>query len=432
MSRMRDILEKARQRAQAGDVGIAPSELPGAGSQPPTGLASLPPSELSTPPQATAVTTEPKPEPSPAPSAAAPLEELPELVNTSDPLALLDAVDEALAGEHLPLADTAASTDPLDPLAAYRAEASANYSDATSHSPPSPAAESVVFEPIHSGVFHEAYAPEPASAPSRSSEPPTGVAESAAAVSTPGGVAEPGIVRAAPRRSAVDRRAGSRPQPGAKKGQDRRSFSLRPGSPQREELAQMAARVAEAASRISAKTLLFTSPGRRDAKTSLVVQLAVALADRSQGPVLLIDADLRESVIGRIFALDGFRGVADVVMGWAEWTDVIRLTEIERLAIVPSGSAVPIRYDLLTEVDWAHLFSQVAERYRWVLVDAPQAIEPEVSALAAGCDAALLVVRLEHSDRYLAEESLTRLQESGTPVLGTLLTQTPAPIKVGR
>lgn len=424
MSRMRDILEKARQRAQVSEPGPAPSE--------PLAVHAGPPIEATTASTRAdqrasadaAVSVEPRAEEPTPVAAAAPLEELPDLINPSDPLALLDAVDDALASEALP----GRASEPFDPLEAYRTADAAGKPGSTSHVKP-PATETVVFEPVHSGVFHEAYsAPPVAGAEDLRDQPTIGVASPP---QRPAGDAEPTIVRAAPRRNAVDRRAGSRPQPGAKKGQDRRSFSLRPGSPQREELSRMAARVAEAASRISAKTLLFTSPGRRDAKTSLVVQLAVALADRSQGPVLLVDADLRESVIGRIFALDGFRGVADVVMGWAGWNDVIRLSEIERLAIVPSGSAVPIRYDLLAEVDWAHLFSQLADRYRWVLVDAPQAIEPEVIALAAGCDASLLVVRLEHSDRYLAEESLARLQESGTPILGTLLTQTPAPDKSG-
>ncbi len=426
MSRLSDILQRAA--AKAGDPATAPS-------------ATVRPAPSATvPPVPSAMATAGPAEP------AWQLEPLPELVDANDPLGALDplaALDEAQRA-----LETELGTAP-EPFGATRSTADDEpvFEEATDyasgpiedplldregvspHEPPEPIdpshtlVRSASHDPVHptshpttteADAFSDAYQPE------RSSQHPA----PADAEDAPAGDRD--VVTAVPRRAGADRRAGRRTPRLATRGADRRAFTLRPGSPAREELAATLDALLEAGRPQSARSWLFTSPGRRDAKTSLVTQLAVALADRGLGEVLLVDADLRDSVLGRIFGLDGYRGVADVLMGWAEWSDVVRPTEVRRMSLAPSGSSVPLRLEHLSEVDWGHLFAQIPSRFRWVVIDTPQACEPEVPAMAAGADGTILVVRLEHSDRYLAQEAMARFQSAGAELWGTVITQTPS------
>ena len=77
--------------------------------------------------------------------------------------------------------------------------------------------------------------------------------------------------------------------------------------------------------------LLFTSPGDGEGKTATVARLAGALAKRSSGKILAIDANLRKPGLAAQLGVQSATGLPEVLAGTARWNDTLRQTAVPRL-----------------------------------------------------------------------------------------------------
>ncbi len=83
-------------------------------------------------------------------------------------------------------------------------------------------------------------------------------------------------------------------------------------------------------------TLVITSAGPGEGKTTTVVNLAVAMAD-SGARVALIDADLRKPSVAKVLGIEGGVGLSDLLAGNASFDDVLQHFGRHELFVLPAG-----------------------------------------------------------------------------------------------
>jgi capsular exopolysaccharide synthesis family protein len=169
------------------------------------------------------------------------------------------------------------------------------------------------------------------------------------------------------------------------------------------------------------RTLLVTSAGPSEGKTTVACCIATAMAQAGQR-VLLIDCDLRRPRIHRVFDRTLETGLTSVLINDSALTAAVTHTVIDNLDVLPAGPLPPNPAELLQSERFKTLLALLSTRYdRIVLDSAPAAAVTDPAVLARIVDGAVLVVRAYHTTKDLARHGLRSLLSVGGHVAGIVL-----------
>lgn len=173
------------------------------------------------------------------------------------------------------------------------------------------------------------------------------------------------------------------------------------------------------------RTIAFTSSNPGEGKSTVIGNLALAIAASGQ-PVVLIDADLRRPRQATQFGVDGRVGLSEVLNGDVDLQDALHTVGQDGLLLLPAGRTPPNPSEQLGSERMRQLLAALAETHL-VLVDAPPVLPvTDSTLLATAVDGTVLVVchgktRKDHLE--VARDMLGGVQAR---VLGVVLNGTPA------
>ena len=175
-----------------------------------------------------------------------------------------------------------------------------------------------------------------------------------------------------------------------------------------------------------ARVVVVTSASPMEGKTTMVTNLGVAFAGRGRR-VLLVDGDMRQPRLHKVFQVENHWGLSVVLHHGEEISDLdcdslACRTAIPGLDLLPSGprsSNVPC---LLSSPRASELFERLRVCYDAVLVDTPPALQiSDARLLGRLADGVILVVRAGKTLRESVRSAQERFDQDGTDVLGTVL-----------
>ena len=171
-----------------------------------------------------------------------------------------------------------------------------------------------------------------------------------------------------------------------------------------------------------AKTVLITSPGAGDGKTTLVSNLAIAMAQAGQ-KTLILDADFRKPMQHSIFEIDGDKGLSSVLAGTTTLEEAIQATKVKGLELLPCGPDVPNPSEILNSETFAKTLEHLStNKYDRIIIDSPPVMPvTDAQILAAICDITLLVLRAEKSTRKFSQQARDGLLSVGARILGAVV-----------
>ena len=173
------------------------------------------------------------------------------------------------------------------------------------------------------------------------------------------------------------------------------------------------------------RSLCVVSAVPDEGKTSIATNLAISLA-QSGAKVLLIDADLRKPSVARVMRLEGSVGLTSVLIGEANFDDVVQPWGKTSLDILPAGVRPPNPPDLLGSEAMRRLLEELAQRYDTVILDSPPLLPvSDGLVLARQTDGALLVVGGGSTTKDQFSRALHSLQKFEAPLLGVVVNKVP-------
>ena len=170
------------------------------------------------------------------------------------------------------------------------------------------------------------------------------------------------------------------------------------------------------------KTMVVTSPGPEEGKSTTLANLAVTLA-HAEKRVILVDCDLRRPSQHEIFGASNAVGLTTMVVDEEAMREPPLLeTGVEGLRLLPSGPLPPNPSELVGSRRMGEIISALSERADLVLFDAPPVIAvTDAAVLASRVDGVLLVVKAGTTKRDHAKRAKALLDKVNAHVVGAVL-----------
>ncbi len=169
------------------------------------------------------------------------------------------------------------------------------------------------------------------------------------------------------------------------------------------------------------KSLVCMSGMPGSGATSVVVNLAFALAAAEQR-VLLVDGNFRRPSVHRVLGISEGPGLADVLAGSTTLAGAVKTVGVDNLAVMSAGSADKRQYERLTSAAMSTLLKDAGAMYDLILIDvAPAMVAGDAAGLSNKCDASMLVVRALGEKRGMVARLRTELSEARAEFLGVVI-----------
>lgn len=191
----------------------------------------------------------------------------------------------------------------------------------------------------------------------------------------------------------------------------------------------------------SLKTILVTSAGSQEGKTTVVTNLGLVSAQGGL-KVLLASTDLRKPTIARAFGLDRTPGLGDILMGTANVEEALRNVSdmllgkmeieetlkhpgLERLWVLPSGTLPSNPVELLDTGEFSGLMQDLRKDFDLILLDsAPVLPVADASILSKRADGVVLCYEVGRTSRDALIRAKLQLESAKANILGIVLNHT--------
>ncbi|MDA8326906.1 MAG: polysaccharide biosynthesis tyrosine autokinase [Nitrospiraceae bacterium] len=171
------------------------------------------------------------------------------------------------------------------------------------------------------------------------------------------------------------------------------------------------------------KTILITSPGEHEGKTTVACNTVIALA-KYLGKGIIIDADLRKAHVHKAFGVENGPGLSNYLSGNLEFQDegFIRKTPVENLDMILAGPVPPDPSALLGSERMKELLNRLSGIYNFVIIDsAPMLGMADSIVLSSFVDGVIMVVMSGQTTRSALKETKRVFDYVNAKVLGVIM-----------
>ncbi|MCB2293937.1 CpsD/CapB family tyrosine-protein kinase [Clostridium algoriphilum] len=171
------------------------------------------------------------------------------------------------------------------------------------------------------------------------------------------------------------------------------------------------------------KTILITSSGPGEGKTTTSSNLAIVMA-QGGSKTLLIDCDQRKPSVHRVFGFSNANGLSNILVNENE-VDInvsIQKTVVPNLHVLSSGTRPPNPAELLGSEKMKNFIEELKKTYDYIILDTPPiTLVTDAQILSQYTDGCLLVISAGEAERDAVIKAKGLLEKVNAKILGVVI-----------
>ena len=170
------------------------------------------------------------------------------------------------------------------------------------------------------------------------------------------------------------------------------------------------------------KTILITSSQPNEGKSTVISNLAATFASLENKKVLVMDCDLRNPSVHKMFGISNISGITDVLTGQKDIDKCIEKTNIKNLDVLKVGKIPPNPSEMLLSKKMKDFMDVIKEYYDYIFIDSPPiGVVADANILTQYADGTILLVGSNETDIEAVKISKERLEGVNANILGAIL-----------
>lgn len=169
------------------------------------------------------------------------------------------------------------------------------------------------------------------------------------------------------------------------------------------------------------KVILITSTQQNEGKSTVASNLAISFSRLPDKKILLIDGDLRNPSIHRIFKISNSNGMMSVLKGDKDLKSMVYSLN-DKLDILTTGTIPPNPDEVLVTQKMKSFVEDIKQKYDYIFIDSPPiGIVSDASLLSQLSDGVIFVVSSGEVEIDFAKLAKEKLVNVDAKILGAVL-----------
>ena len=169
------------------------------------------------------------------------------------------------------------------------------------------------------------------------------------------------------------------------------------------------------------KVITITSAMQNEGKSTVISNLAVNFANLEK-KVLLLEGDLRNPSVHRMFNISNAKGVTDILLDNNEFAECVHCTDIKNLHVLTSGPIPPNPSEMLSSNKMREFINDLKEDYDYIFIDTPPiGVVTDAGIISNYSDGCVFVVGSKQCDVEMAKLAKQKLDDVGANIIGAVL-----------
>ncbi|MDM0497548.1 polysaccharide biosynthesis tyrosine autokinase [Clostridium perfringens] len=168
--------------------------------------------------------------------------------------------------------------------------------------------------------------------------------------------------------------------------------------------------------------IAITSSKPSEGKSTMISNIGAAFGNLENKKVLIIDCDLRNPSIHRMFGISNTIGLTDVLIGSKTFKQCVQNTEVKNLKVLTTGNIPNNPAEILNSNRMRSFVEETKEHFDYVFIDTPPiGIVSDAGIVSTYSDGIILVAASNEVDDNVIKLSKDRLLKVNANIIGCIL-----------
>ena len=169
------------------------------------------------------------------------------------------------------------------------------------------------------------------------------------------------------------------------------------------------------------QTILFTSTKQNEGKSTVIANVAYSFSKLENCKVLLMDLDLRNPSVHKMFGVSNTYGLMDNLKHNRPLEKCIHKIE-ENIHVLPTGAMPPNPSEILSSKKMAKFLEDIKSHYDYIFIDAPPVgVVSDATIISSNVDGVMYVVGAKETDLSHAQVAIDNLKKADANIIGSVL-----------